>query len=53
MGKYIAYLIVAFVILFALNFFNVIDIPFLDVPDFKATKEDGISRRHEAVEDAN
>ena len=39
-GKYIIYLIIIFVGLFALNFFQVIDLPWLDPPSFEA-KEKG------------
>ena len=39
-GKYIIYLMIIFATLFALNFFQVIDLPWLDVPSFEA-KEKG------------
>ena len=40
-GKYIIYLILLFLTLFALNFFKVIDLPWLDVPFSFEAKEKG------------
>jgi hypothetical protein len=40
MGKYIAYLMCVIVILFALEFFQIVDIPYLDLPGMQSTSED-------------
>jgi hypothetical protein len=51
MGKYIGYAILVFIILFVLNLFKIIDIPFLDVPDFTAQKANTMQQRDQAVRD--
>ena len=38
-GKYIGYAILIFAILFALELFGVVDIPFLEIPDFLSGKK--------------
>jgi hypothetical protein len=38
MGKYIGYLILLLLILFALEWFQVVDLPFLEIPDFMQGK---------------
>ena len=40
MGKYVAYVVGILVILFALEFFQIVDIPFLDMPDVQSTGEE-------------
>ena len=39
MGKYIAYILGVIVILFALEFFEVVDVPILEIPDLTSSKE--------------
>ena len=53
MGKYIGYTIIIIVILFFLNWFNIIDIPFFDVDDFTAPKHEAIHKTEEAAKDVN
>ena len=50
MGKAFAYLVVIFLGLFILEWFGVIDIPYVDLPDFTAGKQDMIHQTTEAVE---
>jgi hypothetical protein len=49
MGKYIIYAVMIFIVLFILNFFKFIDIPFLDVPDFTEDKQESITRSQDAL----
>jgi hypothetical protein len=52
MGKYISYILCILVIIFALEYFQVVDIPYLDLPDiqtkgeeYKEKSEDNMKRR--------
>jgi hypothetical protein len=52
MGKYIGYLLIVMIIIFALEFFHIVDIPYFDLPDLqtkgeqiKAKSEDNMKRR--------
>jgi hypothetical protein len=49
MGKYIIYAVIIFIALFILNFFKFIDIPFLDVPDITADKQESITRSEDTL----
>ena len=40
MGKYIAYVLCVLGILFALEYFQIVDIPYLDFPDIQTTGEE-------------
>jgi hypothetical protein len=46
MGKYIGYLLCILVILFALEYFQIVDIPYFDIPDLQ-TKEEMIKEKSE------
>ena len=50
MGKYIIWLIIVVIALLALEWFGVIDIPNVDLPDFTAGKQDLIHKTTETVE---
>ena len=52
MGKYIGYFLIILVIIFALEYFQIIDIPYFDIPDLqtkgeqiKSKSEDNMNRR--------
>jgi hypothetical protein len=52
MGKYIGYILCILVVLFALEYFQIVDIPYLDLPDiqtkgegYKEKSEDNMKRR--------
>ena len=52
MGKYIGYFLIILVIIFVLEFFQIVDIPYFDLPDLqtkgeqiKAKSEDNMQRR--------
>jgi hypothetical protein len=44
MGKYIAYILVVFGIIFCLEFFGIVDIPYFSIPDFTGQKEQLIEK---------
>jgi len=46
MGKYIGYLLCILVILFALEYFQIVDIPYFDIPDLQ-TKGEMIKEKSE------
>ena len=50
MGRYIVYVLIVFIALFVLNWFKIINIPFLDVPDFTQDKQESIHRTGDTLE---
>jgi hypothetical protein len=48
-GKYVAYALVVLLVLFALNWFDIVHIPFMDVPDLTAAKHDLMNQSDEVV----
>ena len=50
MGKTFAYLVLILIGLFALEWFGIIDIPYIDLPDFDASKQDMMHQTEKAVE---
>jgi hypothetical protein len=50
MGKYIIYAVMIFIALFILNFFKIVDIPFLDIPDITEDKQESITRSQDTLE---
>lgn len=42
MGKYLAYTLLAIAILFLLEWFQIVDVPFLDIPDYLSGKKEMI-----------
>jgi len=46
MGKYIAYFLIFLVIIFALEYFEIVDVPYFDLPDL-STKGEMIHERSE------
>ena len=49
-GKYVAYALVVLLVLFALNWFDIVHIPFMNVPDFTAAKQDLMNQSGEVVQ---
>ena len=49
MGKYVGYVILILVVLFAVEYFGIIDIPFLDIPDYFAGKESMMDKTEDAM----
>ena len=40
MGKYIGYTLLIVVVVFALEWFQIVDVPFFDIPDYISEKKD-------------
>lgn len=49
MGKYFIYGVVILVALFILNWFEIVNIPWMDIPDFTGTKQEMASKSHDAL----
>jgi hypothetical protein len=52
MGKYILYIVIAFMIAFAANFFGVVRIPWLDLPFSSDGYRSGTERIQKTADDA-
>lgn len=52
MGKYVLYAVIALIIAFSLNFFGVVDIPWLDVPFSLEAKKEGADKTKNAADEA-
>ena len=50
MGKYIGYAIIVFIILLFLEWFEIVDIPFLEIPDFTSGKKEMIHKTMDALD---
>lgn len=50
MGKYIAYAVIILLVLFALEWFEIVDIPFLEIPDYLSGKEELINKTDNALD---
>jgi hypothetical protein len=50
MGKYIGYLILLLLILFALEWFHVVDIPYLEIPDYTKGEHQMIDSTENALD---
>ena len=49
MGKYFIYGVIILVALFILNWFEIVNIPWMDIPDFTGTKQEMMSNSHDAA----
>ena len=49
MGKYVIFGVVILLALFILNWFKIINIPLLDVPDYTKNKQEMISNSQDSV----
>ena len=49
MGKYFIYGVVILVALFILNWFQIVDIPWMDTPNFTETKQKMTTKSNDAV----
>ena len=50
MGKYLAYVIVIVIVLFAIEWFEIVDIPLIEIPDYLSGKEEAIDKTEQALE---
>ncbi|MDM8549250.1 hypothetical protein QUF72_04195 [Desulfobacterales bacterium HSG2] len=53
MGKYVLYAVIALIIAFGLNFFNVVEIPWLDVPFSLEAKKEGGQKVEDALQETS
>lgn len=50
MGKYIIYAVILVIVAFFLEFFQVVDIPYLEIPDYMSGKETMTQKTENMVE---
>jgi len=50
-SKYLVYAIILLLVLFALEFFRIVDIPYFALPDFFSGKEELLHRSMDAVKE--
>ena len=50
MGKYVIWVVIIVIAVLAVEWFGLIDIPYLDLPDFTGGKQELIHKTTEAVE---
>jgi len=50
MGKYIGYTILIMVVIFVLEWFQIVDVPFFQIPDFTSGKKDMIHSTEDVLE---
>jgi hypothetical protein len=50
-GKYIGYAILIIVVIFVLEWFQIVDVPFFEIPDFMSGKKDMIHSTEDVLED--
>ena len=53
MGKYLIYGVIILIALFILNFFQIIHLPFLDVPDYTKPKQEMIHKTDDTLKNVN
>ena len=49
MGKYVISGVIIFIALLVLNWFKIINIPLLDIPDFTETKQEIVTKTQDSV----
>ena len=50
MGKFVGYFVIVVVILFLLEWFQIVDIPFIDLQDYLSNKEVMVDKTQNALE---
>ncbi len=50
MGKYIGYAILIIVVIFVLEWFQIVDVPFFEIPDFLSGKKDMLDSTQDVLE---
>ena len=51
MGKFVTYGVLILIALFILNWFKIINIPLLDIPDFTETKQEIVTKTQDSVKE--
>jgi len=50
MGKYIGYMLLIIVVVLALEWFQIVDVPYIDIPDLSSGKKDMIHSTENILE---
>jgi len=50
MGKYIGYAILIMFVIFVLEWFQIVDVPFFEIPDFLSGKKDMLDSTQDVLE---
>jgi hypothetical protein len=50
MGKYIGYVLLIIVVVFLLEWFEVVDVPFFEIPDFFSGKKDVVDSTKDVLD---
>jgi hypothetical protein len=50
MGKYLGYAILVIGVIFVLEWFQIVDVPFFEIPDFMSVKKDMIHSTEDVLE---
>jgi hypothetical protein len=50
MGKYIGYTLLVIVVVFILEWFQIVDVPYFDIPDLTSGKKDMVTSTAEILE---
>lgn len=53
MGKYVGYTILVIATLFVLEFFQIVDVPFLEIPDYLSGKKGMVESTEGGLRQAN
>jgi hypothetical protein len=53
MGKYIGYVILIIVVIFVLEWFQIVDVPFLEIPDSISRKKEMVDSSKDVLEEMN
>ena len=49
MGKMVIYAVVVVIVLLALEFFQIVDIPYLEIPNYLSTKKEMVNKTDDVV----
>ena len=49
MGKYVGYVILILIVLLAIEYFGIVDIPYFDIPDYFSGKEGMMDQTEKAM----
>ena len=50
MGKYVGYVILILLILFAIEYFEIVDIPYFEIPDYFSGKAGMLDKTEDAMQ---
>ena len=50
MGKYVIYALIGVIAIFVLEFFQIVDIPYFEIPDYMSGKTEMVQKTHDMVD---